>query len=478
MVRWTKGIAVFAGLAMFALFNSCQLLFSSNGGDNGSGNSKDPNSATVYDKTFVPEFKEFNRKGFNSKRGVCYNNLSTTQINLLKDGYVSWAYNWGKTPGNASIGKSGGLAYMPMFWGAPSDSDVAAVREYLNTNPSVKYLLGVNEPNMGTNEGGCYMLPSQVAEIWPKLETIAQDYNLYLVSPAMTYSGATLSDGKVYGNPEDWLNAFINEYKSRNGGREPRMDFIALHSYMAWPSAVLSYCNKYYKMYGKKILLTEFCAWWDEGQTIDELWQAEKLSQKIEAMDHDDAIEAYAWFKADGDVGKRPWNSLFESNKTSLSLCGLIYTYLSANDKDKAFAAGEGIPAVSYISSSNYNMSIGKDSSDANRYNTPLKFDFSNDPRSYQTIQLMMSKFTNGAFATYKIAPATEGKYSLIIRYLSDAEQTISVNGKNYTLKSTNGGWNSYSIPVQLKAGKQDLKISSSGKAKNVSIAWLCYKKD
>lgn len=423
---------------------------------------------------FIPVFDNTVSNSYESKRGICYNNLSKTKIDLLSGKYVTWGYNWGKTPENNYIGPNKSLEFTPMFWGGASDQDIQIVRDYLTANPGVKILLGFNEPNMGNAEGGCNMLPSTAASLWPKLESLASEFNLELASPAMTYSGYTLSNGKVYGSPDAWLDEFISEYKNLYG-KDPRMDYIVLHSYMAWPSSVLSYCEQYGKMYNKKVLLTEFCAWHDEGQTIDAAWQAEKLSQKIEAMDQSEWVAGYAWFKADGEVNNRPWNSFFNGNQ--LTLCGLIYQHLSGHDKGKYYEPEVGIPAVSYISSSNYNTTVGSKAEDGARYNTPLKFGFSTDPSSYQEVPLFIENFGRNSFVNYQINVLEDGDYDVTIRYLSNGDQTISVNNTSFSFESTNEYWCNYYVTVPLKAGKQTLNIKSSGSASKVQLAWVFFKK-
>jgi hypothetical protein len=333
---------------------------------------------------------------------------------------------------------------------------------------------------MGYGEGGCAMLPSRAAALWPKLEALAEECNVALVSPAMTYSGynfGTEENKIIYGTPDSWLDEFISEYKKNNEGKEPRMDYIALHSYMAWPSAIIWYCENYAKMYNKPILLTEFCAWHDEGVPITENWQAQKLAQKIEAMDKNPYIAGYAWFKADGTVNERPWNSLFTENKENLSLCGLIYQHLGSNDVNKWFEENKGIPAVSYISSSNYDMEKGKSADDGEKFENPLEFEKSTDSESQKQVPLVISSFKENAYVKYQIEVMEEGSYEIYIRYLSEKNKYLKINNELINIASSNGQWKTGKVEVQLEKGAQTICIQSDSSANNVKLAWFCFKK-
>jgi len=437
-------------------------------------------SKLTYEENFTfSEVEASKTEGFTSKRGVGFNTLTQNQVQFLANGNVEWAYNWGKTPGDGHknyIGPGKILNYAPMLWGNPSDEDITALRTYLSENSGVKYLLGINEPNMGYGQGGCYTTPEAAAEKWPLLEELAEEFNLKLASPAMTYSGEQLSDGKIYSTPESWLDAFINAYKVK-WGSFPKMDVLALHCYMAWPGSVVGFCDKYADYYNSskysgtyrniKVILTEFCAWNDEGVSITESWQCEKMAQKIEALDQDDNVEGYAWFMADGSITERPWNSLFMGTRNQentgwnyeneLSRAGLIYTYLSNHNENKYFGTGKAISVVDYITSSNYQKQM------PDPYRTiSISYDKNDDSQSVQNIPLIFSNFGLDAFANYQITVADEGLYSLYVRYFSNEDKLVGINGSEYLLPSTNNQWKTYRINVYLKSGNQNLNIFSN----------------
>ncbi|MBD5440928.1 MAG: hypothetical protein HDR33_07925 [Treponema sp.] len=424
---------------------------SSDDTEDGSGNSSGTSFGGI---TISPSTGSGENGDTTQKRGFGYNNLNTAQVDALSQGKkVTWAYNWAITPDSSNSIGSGEVAYIPMIWGGSFDE--TDLRAYLDANKGrVKCLLGFNEPNMGGNEGGCYMLPKTAAELWPKLEKIAEDYDLYLISPAMTYSGATLSDGKNYGTPESWLDEFIREYKKRNDDKVPRMDYIALHSYMMWAGSVNEgYADKYAKMYGRKIFMTEFCSWWDnEGKDNSEAVQVQEMAQKIEAMDQNPNVAAYAWFMADGEYNKRPWNCLFKGNNSSqLSLAGKVYAYLG-NTKGKRFNAGETIPVYEYTTSSNYNRAKGEKGYD-NRWKAISEND---DEQSKKDVQFVLT-FQKGNYANYAVNVPAAGEYKIIVRS-----------------KVGSGEWQNRETTAASEAGAQTLKYTADNEH---AVAWIKFEK-
>ena len=424
---------------------------SSDDTEDGSGNSSGTSFGGI---TISPSTGNGENSDTTQKRGFGYNNLNTAQVDALsQDGKVTWAYNWAITPDSSNSIGAGEVAYIPMIWGGSFDE--TRLRAYLDANKDrVKCLLGFNEPNMGGNEGGCYMLPKKAAELWPKLEKIAEDYDLSLISPAMTYSGATLSDGKNYGTPESWLDEFIIEYKKRNDGKAPRMDYIALHSYMMWAGSVNEgYADKYAKMYGRKIFMTEFCSWWDnEGKANSEAVQVQEMAQKIEAMDQNPNVAAYAWFMADGDYNKRPWNCLFKGKTSSqLSLAGKVYAYLG-NTKGKRFNAGETIPVYEYTTSSNYNRAKG-----GNGYDNHWKAISENDDeQSKKDVQFVLT-FQKDNYANYAVNVETAGEYKITVRS-----------------KVGSGAWQNRETTAAFEAGAQTLKYTAD---EEHAVAWIKFEK-
>ena len=174
-----------------------------------------------------------------AKRGVCWDEgnqkLTDAPASKMVPG-VSWYYNWGQTPqaaGTTLIGTEDGIAYLPMCWNAGFNE--TALRNYLSTHPEVQYLLGFNEPNFSSQAN---MTPQQAANAWPKLELIADDYNLELVAPALNFTGETVG-GKKW-DPFDWYNEFFRLYPTA------RVDYLAMHCYMNWAENVDWICSRYF----------------------------------------------------------------------------------------------------------------------------------------------------------------------------------------------------------------------------------------
>ena len=190
--------------------------------------------------------------------------------------------------------------------------------------------MGYNEPNLGGSVGGSGITPKQAAADWENLEAIAEEFGLALIGPALQYSGETLSDGKCYGSPEKWMDAFIAEYQALHDGKSPKVDYFNLHCYMNWPSALEWYVENYYKMYGRKIYLTEFCAWEynNGGQNESMENQTSSMKEKVAFMDSYSGCAGYAWFMSHGQTSAIPFNSIYEAKGADGTLTSLGKAYL------------------------------------------------------------------------------------------------------------------------------------------------------
>lgn len=268
-----------------------------------------------------------------NKRGLCYNSLNEAEVKVLADSNVKWVYNWGTHPSSKEdeLFKEYGILYIPMQWGRTTAQSIAELRTYYESHPECKYILGFNEPNLGAGVGGSGITPAQAASDWVNIEKIAEDFDLEIIGPALQYSGEQLSDGKVYSTPESWMNAFITEYKKLYG-RDPEYDYFCLHCYMNWPAAQEGYIKNYVKMYGKKVWLTEFCAWeYDNGgQNESAAKQKASMVEKVDFLDAYAGADKYAWFMSSQHTSDIPFNSLFTKTGSdgSLTVVGESYLYL------------------------------------------------------------------------------------------------------------------------------------------------------
>lgn len=423
-----------------------------------------------------------------SKRGICYNSFSQQEIDVLEKSNVSWGYNWYQSSGSERIGPEQNIEFMPMIWGAGEDFDdmVKRTREYLSEHKNVRCILGFNEPMMKGQYGGCDLTPKEAAKKWPVLEKIAADFDVLLAGPALTWGFEPLSDGKIYGAPEEWMDEFIRQYKKMNRKREPRFDFLVLHSYMDYPSAVMWFCSTYAARYGKKVMLTEFCAWdQDPNQKPHQsLWeQTVAMSQKVEAMDSEDCVESYAWFMSHAAVNEVPFNSVFSERDSDGKLTELGAVYLNMVDvsKKNVFSQEEVIPAFKYASSSNYNKTVGTKCDDGVRFNTPVGLALATDNSNqeiFNDIPLELSDFSNKRFASYMLNLPETRTYKMKLRLLTDNTEifTVSSDGTELAkleLSGTNGEWKTVELNVPLEKGTHEILIKSLGNARKVKFYWF-----
>ena len=421
-----------------------------------------------------------------TKRGICENNPRYIQAwtKALQPG-VSWTYNWGVAPEPDALrsAQPDGIRFAPMCWNHQFDE--AKLRRYLTLHPEAELLLGFNEPNFTSGDGGSNIVPSLAAQQWPRLEQIADEYGLKLVSPAMSFGYQPLSDGKVWGLDE-WLGAFIEEYRNQNDGRDPRMDYIALHTYMNWASAVDWYVNTY--LYAddkdprlrdyfvrngrKQIFLTEFSAGEGDkdGFVTTEESQIDEMVKKVQLLELSPNVAGYAWFMATGSsfTNSYPYWHVFtgSASKPELTELGLIYAHMSSFDKTHYWRPGELIPAKDYV------------------YMTDCRLRHNTDPESQQAIEL--SEFqqyqnwenrTITPYVEYQINVGTRKNYTLSMRLCNSTPTKYEayVDGKKVIerlVASTGGEWATRTMLLPLTPGLHTLRIACISQAAN-KMNWL-----
>ncbi|HEY3596878.1 MAG TPA: glycosyl hydrolase [Paraburkholderia sp.] len=223
----------------------------------------------------------------NAKRGVAFDFASPADIAAASPG-VSWWYNWGATP-NPSVPADYrtryGMDFIPMLW--KDGFNVADVVAFLKANPSIKYILVLNEPNLVDQAN---IKPIDAAALWPSYEAVAAQTGVKIVGPAMNWG--TLPG---YENPVVWLDEFYADYRAANGGRDPQIDYLAFHWYDYGLAAQLDSLDKY----GKQIWVTEFANWHSQtdGAQIDTLAGQEAQMQDMVSICESRAdVFRYAWF--------------------------------------------------------------------------------------------------------------------------------------------------------------------------------------
>jgi len=251
-----------------------------------------------------------------SKRGVAYDLASPADLAALAPG-VSWWYNWSSKPNTvvpSDYATRYSMDFIPMLWnGNFNASDVVA---YLEANPSVKYMLVLNEPNLTSQAN---MTPQQAAQLWPQYEAIAAQTGVKIVGPAITWG--TMPN---YQDPILWLDAFYAAYQAANNGRNPQIDYLAFHWYDYGLSDQLDRLGKY----GKPFWVTEFANWHsqNDGAQINTLaGQEAQMTDMVATCESRVDVFRYAWFT--GRLSPDPhFTSLLGA---SGELTGLGTTYLA-----------------------------------------------------------------------------------------------------------------------------------------------------
>ena len=257
-----------------------------------------------------------------TKRGIAFDLASAADFEAISKG-ISWWYNWGtiynlRVP--TSYNQTYGMDYIPMLWGGnTSTNDMTLVKNLILSRPEIQYLLVMNEPNL-TDQAN--RTPSQAASDWVKYEQVISDLaskgrTIYLVGPAMSWGTMT-----NYSNPVTWLDAFYNAYKTANGGRLPKIDYLAFHWYDYGLSAQLDALQKY----NKKIWVTEMANWNSQINSYSK--QAAQMQQMVAICESRDDVFRYAWFYGRGSFPDNKFTYLFTPNDGELSDLGKLYISL------------------------------------------------------------------------------------------------------------------------------------------------------
>ena len=383
------------------------------------------------------------RSRFSEKRGIGYGTgggqqqLSIQDLQVI-DERMSWFYDWStSSPESVSgIYQSQGIDFTPMLWGLNS-SDIN-MRQYLDNNPEVKYLLGFNEP---THSNQANLTPQEAADAWPIIESIADDYNLQLVSPAV-------GNSTLYGAWE-YLDAFFEACTNC------RVDYIAVHKYGTNQEIFKEFIRESYR-YGKPIWLTEWAGNaggggpnWPQTANI----HMDFLAETTRWLESEDNVYRYAWFvgRNKEGIGNWPYNGLLGENG---ELTPLGEIYFSIPRKGYLYQAGIKIPAVGANNLHGLNHTEISDgdimsaTTADNSGNSYLEFDF--DIQETQT-------------------------YQLEIRASSPSNALITISKQQETLQAiqnistgTNPNWQTItSESFEINSGKNTLRIKVDP---NVSI--------
>ena len=177
-----------------------------------------------------------------------------------------------------------GMDFIPMLWKDFKAADIEAV---LTGDPSIKYLLLMNEPNL-TDQAN--LTPQAAAQLWPSYEAVAAKTGVKLVGPAITWG--TMAG---YADPVVWLDAFYAAYKAANANRAPQIDYLAFHWYDYGLKDQLDRLLKY----GKPFWVTEMANWHngDGSAQIDSVAkQKVQMAEMVKLCEDRTDVFRYAWF--------------------------------------------------------------------------------------------------------------------------------------------------------------------------------------
>jgi len=253
-----------------------------------------------------------------AKRGVAYDLATMADLQALSAG-VSWWYDWGSRPNSALPANAAtqvGMDFVPMLWNASYDA--TSVENTIRAN-GIKYLLVLNEPNLVDQAD---MTPAQAAAAWPGYEAVAAATGVKIVGPAITWG--TMPG---YSDPVVWMDAFIAAYQAANGGRSPRIDYLAFHWYDYGLASQLDRLVKY----GKPFWVTEM-ANWHQGDGAAQIDSSAKQQAQMADMVHTCETRAdvfrYAWFTGRMNSGDPHFTSLFAAEPGQLTDLGKLYLTL------------------------------------------------------------------------------------------------------------------------------------------------------
>lgn len=267
------------------------------------------------------------------KRGVSFSWQMNEDFDILGPA-VSWSYNWANTPAASQENKyqQYGIQFVPMCWNNNYSPDNISAY-YAAHADKQNYLLGYNEPNL-TDQAN--MTPAQAAAKWNDVVDVAKKNNARLISPALNWG--TLPG---YSNGVQWLQEFFTLVNPND------VHGIAVHIYMNAAKSMIGDLQRY-KVFGKPLWLTEFCAW--DG-TSSSAAQCQFIAQSINYLEQDDDLERYAWFipRWNQATESAPFMQLITKAKPcELTERGILFVNMSTFDKNAVYPCGKRIPAEHY----------------------------------------------------------------------------------------------------------------------------------
>ena len=392
-----------------------------------------------YIEQYLPRSRLSEKRGIGYGTGGGQQELSPQDFAVIGE-RMSWWYDWSPSSNESvrEVYPSLGIDFTPMAWGLNFNEN--NMRQYLDSNPDVKYLLGFNEPNF---ENQANLTPQQAANAWPILESIADDYNLKIVGPAVNNSS-------TYG-AWDYLDAFFDACT------DCRVDFIGVHVYRKDQERFKEFIREAYQ-YGKPVWLTEWAgnaggqgAIWPETPDV----HMNYLADTTRWLESEANIYRYAWFvgRNKEGVGNFPHNGLLGANGETTPLGEL---YFSIPRSGYLYQPNSKIPAVgaTNLHGFTYNEISDSDNITAVTSDTSgtgyLEFDF--DIQESQTYQL-------------EIRVASSSNTSLTLLTGQESLQTIQINTGSLS------NWHTVvSGAFELGLGKKTLRIETDSNTAITSV--------
>lgn len=376
------------------------------------------------------------------KRGLGYGHHSVEDFDAISKG-ISWWYNWSHKPDVLieNVLSNYDVEFAPMAWNGGFDDQ--AMRDYIATNPEVKYILAFNEPNFIDQAN---MTPSQAAAEWHRLEAIADEFDLKIVSVAMNFCGHCVTEnGTTYYDPIAYFDDFFAACP------DCRVDAISIHAYMQDVGGVEWYVNLF-KKYNRPIWMTEFSAW-EDTTTLEE--QKRFLIQTVDYFENDDDVERYAWFT--GRRNGHPYNGLFDYRQSGiLNELGSIYVNMPVHGD----ASVHNLPKL--VEAENYASMNG------------IRLEETLDSQGF----LNVSNVEAGDWIEYNLVSAG-GDFDLALRVASEVGGTINVlvNGQQQATinVSAAGGlqaWETATGSFELPAGSHKVRLVFNAE---INLNWVNF---
>lgn len=185
-------------------------------------------------------------------------------------GKTCYYYNWSSWPAGSDL--TGGLHYVPMFWGPGHEDEWTS--NIINGGINYGVALAMNEVNQ---QGQSQMDIWTGASYWRQYVLPLRNKGYRLGSPATT----SAPDGLPW--LQDWTNQL---------GDNEKPDFYTLHWYGTSGQDFIDYVNKAIGLWGKPVWITEFACTDFNNQG----WECDTMAfanQVVPFLDNNGMVEAY-----------------------------------------------------------------------------------------------------------------------------------------------------------------------------------------